>query len=41
MAALRSRDLEGACEALRHNLTHGAAPIVAWLKARKTQGSDT
>jgi len=26
--------LDGACEALHHNLMRGAAPIVAWLRAR-------
>ena len=39
MAALSRRDLDGACEALRHNLTRGAAPIAAWLKERKTKGT--
>jgi DNA-binding GntR family transcriptional regulator len=34
LAALKRRDLDAACETLRHNLTRGAAPIVAWLKER-------
>jgi DNA-binding GntR family transcriptional regulator len=34
MAALRRKDLGGACAALRHNLTTGHDPIVAWLKQR-------
>jgi DNA-binding GntR family transcriptional regulator len=34
LAALRRCDMEGACEALRHNLTRGAMPIAAWLKER-------
>jgi DNA-binding GntR family transcriptional regulator len=41
MAALRRRDLDGACEALRHNLTRGAAPLTAWLKDRKSKGRET
>jgi DNA-binding GntR family transcriptional regulator len=36
MAALRRRDLKGACEALRDNLRTGHEPIVAWLKARES-----
>jgi DNA-binding GntR family transcriptional regulator len=40
MAALRKRDLEAACAALRHNLQTGREPIVKWLKMRDaTQGS--
>lgn len=31
MAALRRRDLEGACAALKKNLQTGSGPIVAWL----------
>ncbi len=34
LAALQRRDLDGACEALRHNLIRGRAPIVEWLKTR-------
>jgi DNA-binding GntR family transcriptional regulator len=37
MAALRRRDLDAACAALRHNMQTGRAPIVAWLKARITK----
>ena len=36
MAALRRRDLEAACVALRVNLQSGQAPVVAWLKARES-----
>ncbi len=32
--ALRARDLDAACDALRVNMQSGKAPIVAWLKAR-------
>jgi len=39
LAALRRRDLDGACEALHHNLMRGAAPIVAWLRARVAKGA--
>lgn len=39
MAALKRRDLQGACEALRKNLQTGKAPITAWLKERETMGS--
>ncbi len=35
MAALRRRDLEAACTALRINLQTGREPIVAWLKTRE------
>jgi len=35
MAALRRRDLEAACAALRINLQTGREPIVAWLKTRE------
>ncbi len=41
LAALRKRDLTAACEALRHNLTRGAAPIAAWLKERAERGRRT
>lgn len=34
MAALRRRDLEGACAALRTNCVTGYAPIMEWLIAR-------
>lgn len=36
-AALRRRDLDAACAALRTNLQTGRAPIVAWLKSRVTK----
>jgi DNA-binding GntR family transcriptional regulator len=35
LAALRRRDLDGACGALRHNLLRGAAPLRAWLQDRE------
>lgn len=35
LKALRKRDLEGACMALKRNLQTGKAPVLAWLKARK------
>ena len=35
MIALRERDLEAACAALKRNMQSGKAPIVAWLKARE------
>lgn len=38
MAALKRRDLAGACTALRKNLQSGKAPIAAWLKERETKG---
>ena len=34
MAALRRRDLDAACAALKTNLQTGFAPIVAWLKEK-------
>jgi DNA-binding GntR family transcriptional regulator len=34
LAALRSRDLERACEALRRNLQSGIEPVLRWLEAR-------
>jgi DNA-binding GntR family transcriptional regulator len=34
MAALRKRDLDAACAALRHNMRTGREPISKWLKAR-------
>lgn len=37
MAALRRRDLRGACAALRTNLQTGRAPIIAWLKSRQNK----
>lgn len=37
MAALRRRDLEGACAALRKNLQSGYEPIASWLKARESE----
>jgi DNA-binding GntR family transcriptional regulator len=41
MAALRRRDLGGACAALKHNLERGAAPMAAWLTAREAERSRT
>lgn len=38
MAALRRRDLEAACAALRANLQTGYEPIASWLKSRESQG---
>ena len=38
MAALKRRDLAGACAALKKNLQTGKAPITAWLKERETTG---
>jgi DNA-binding GntR family transcriptional regulator len=38
VAALRRRDLEGACAALKKNLQAGSDPIVAWLRARELKG---
>ena len=35
MSALRKRDLEAACAALKHNLQTGREPIMAWLRARQ------
>jgi DNA-binding GntR family transcriptional regulator len=37
MSALRRRDLDAACNALRRNLQHGREPIVAWLKSRTSE----
>jgi DNA-binding GntR family transcriptional regulator len=37
LAALRRRDLTGACAKLRINLQQGSAPIVAWLQAREKE----
>ena len=37
MAALRKRDLEAACAALRTNCQIGFAPIMKWLAARDAQ----
>lgn len=34
-AALKRRDLEGACDALRSNLQSGYAPILDWLKGHR------
>lgn len=38
IAALRAGDLEAACAELKTNMTHGKAPIVAWLKGRLAPG---
>lgn len=35
LAALRARDLDRACEALRQNLRSGIEPVIAWLKTRE------
>ena len=35
IAALKRRDLDAACDALRINLESGKAPIVAWLESRE------
>ncbi len=35
LAALRKGDLPAACEALKHNMQSGRAPIVQWLAARQ------
>lgn len=35
LAALKRRDLDAACGALRVNLESGRAPIVAWLESRE------
>ena len=37
MSALRKRDLDGACAALRVNCEIGFAPIMKWLVARNAQ----
>ena len=37
MAALRRRDLEAACAALRANLQTGYEPILSWLRARESR----
>ncbi|HKP47951.1 MAG TPA: GntR family transcriptional regulator [Pyrinomonadaceae bacterium] len=37
MAALRRKDLAGACDALRKNLETGYEPILSWLKERDAQ----
>jgi DNA-binding GntR family transcriptional regulator len=34
LGALEKRDLAGACEALRDNMTRGATPMRAWLQRR-------
>lgn len=41
LAALKRRDLDGACEALRHNLTRGSAPLRAWLQEREAKKAGT
>jgi DNA-binding GntR family transcriptional regulator len=38
MAALRRRDLEAACAALRTNLQTGYEPIASWLRAHESKG---
>jgi DNA-binding GntR family transcriptional regulator len=35
MTALKRRDLDGACAALRRNLETGREPIIAWLNEQK------
>ena len=37
LAALRRRDLSGACDALRRNLQTGVAPIAEWLAERESK----
>ncbi|MBI1212007.1 MAG: FCD domain-containing protein [Alphaproteobacteria bacterium] len=37
MSALRRRDLDAACSALRTNMQTGREPIVKWLKAREAK----
>ncbi len=37
MAALRRRDLDAACDALRTNLQTGYEPIASWLRARESK----
>ena len=37
LAALKRRDLDAACAALRVNLESGKAPIVAWLESRQRE----
>jgi DNA-binding GntR family transcriptional regulator len=37
LAALRRRDLDAACAALKSNLQSGFEPIVAWLRAREAK----
>jgi DNA-binding GntR family transcriptional regulator len=39
LAALRARDLDRACEALRQNLQSGIEPVIAWLKARERKSA--
>jgi len=39
MSALKKRDLDAACAALKHNMQTGRAPIVKWLKAREAKKS--
>lgn len=39
MRALRERDLEGACAALRQNMTSGIGPIEQWLEQRNQRES--
>lgn len=36
IAALRARHMRGACAALKQNMQTGRAPIIEWLRARKT-----
>lgn len=36
LAALRARDLDAACHALRRNMESGSEPLIAWLKARES-----
>jgi DNA-binding GntR family transcriptional regulator len=37
IAALRRRDLEAACAALKRNMQHGREPILAWLRERDAE----
>ena len=40
LAALKRRDLDGACAALKHNLTRGAAPLRVWLGERAAKKAE-
>jgi DNA-binding GntR family transcriptional regulator len=39
LAALRRRDLDAACAALRSNLQTGFEPIASWLRTREARGA--
>ena len=40
LAALKARDLDRACEALRLNLETGIEPVIAWLKTRERKSGN-